>query len=280
MFSYGNVVYRRNDQQRYVCDQRAQTLGGDTLLSGLRYGKTLLIDAGLGVGNIREFVPDDYRLFPSTGHSFYGHGGVLINEKDIDGDVMEKIVEALLLWVKKNLKSPKLYITVFVLIVVFVIFFPYIDANFLFYGRIEKRISILQDISTLDMEKINEVPALESEYQSILSEITEQRDFSLFGGFSSSGQTTFRIRLNKFISGGSLCWLIMFLVIFMNTFKGFKSKILGFVMMGILGVFFGGIGILIPTILNPWVNYIGYPILQLVILIISVLKSNSANKEK
>ena len=72
----------------------------------------------------------------------------------------------------------------------------------------------------------------------------------------------------------------MFLVIFMNTFKGFKSKILGFVMMGILGVFFGGIGILIPTILNPWVNYIGYPILQLVILIISVLKSNSANKEK
>ena len=88
----------------------------------------------------------------------------------------------------KNLKNPKLYISVLILVVVFLLLFPYIDANFLYYNRVEKRISILKEIMELDKDKLKESPELEAEYQSILEEVSKQRDGSLgivFGGIAA-----------------------------------------------------------------------------------------------
>ena len=53
--------------------------------------------------------------------------------------VKEKVFELL----KTNLKNPKLYVGLFIILIVAVLLFPYIDANWLYYGRVEKRIEIL-----------------------------------------------------------------------------------------------------------------------------------------
>lgn len=48
---------------------------------------------------------------------------------------MDKAIELIVSWIQKNLKNPKLYAALAVLIIVIAIVFPYIDANFFFYNR-------------------------------------------------------------------------------------------------------------------------------------------------
>ena len=58
---------------------------------------------------------------------------------------------------KTNLKNPKLYVGLFIILIVGVLLFPYIDANWLYYGRVEKRIEILDRMSKLDKERISDI---------------------------------------------------------------------------------------------------------------------------
>ena len=183
---------------------------------------------------------------------------------------MDKVIELLVSWVQKKLQNPKFYAVIAALIIVVVLVFPYIDANFFFYNRIEKRIDILQSISEVDIERISQSPALKEEYDAILSEIETQRERSVAGAISTNPNPT--ITLLKFLSGGALAWIITLCVPFMNTFKDRKTKILAFVLVVLFGGILGGIGSIIPTIVNPWVNFIGYPVLQLIALIALTIK--------
>ena len=84
---------------------------------------------------------------------------------------MDKVIELVVSWIQKNLKNPRLYAALLVVGVALVLVFPYIDANFLFYNRIEKRIDILQSIVQIDPGKLAQNPELQEEYNSILSEM-------------------------------------------------------------------------------------------------------------
>lgn len=66
-----------------------------------------------------------------------------------------KLIEELLEGFKKNYKRPRLWICLGLIIFCFVLLFPYIDSNFLYFSRMEKRISILERVMELDQEKIN-----------------------------------------------------------------------------------------------------------------------------
>ncbi len=184
---------------------------------------------------------------------------------------MDKAVELIVSWIQKNFKNPKLYATFAVLIILIALIFPYIDANLFFFNRIEKRVSILQSLSEIDMEKVCQFPALQKEYDAILSEIEKQRELSI-SGVTSSEQTPSNVALIKFLSGGALAWIITLCVPFMTTFKDKKTKVLAFLLLAFLGGILGLIGYIVPTILNPWVNYLGYPILQLIALIALTVK--------
>ena len=66
---------------------------------------------------------------------------------------MDTAIELIVSWIQRNLKNPKLYAVLAVLLIIVAIAIPYIGANFLSYNRIEKRVSILQSLSAIDMEK-------------------------------------------------------------------------------------------------------------------------------
>jgi hypothetical protein len=176
------------------------------------------------------------------------------------------IGELIISGVQKNIKNPRLYAALAGLIVIMAIIFPYIDANFFFYNRIEKRASIMQTLSEIDTEKVASSPALQEEYNSILVDIEKQRDKSIFGVITSEQQSG-NVLLFKFLSGGLLAWIIALCVPLMDTFEDNKAKVIMFLFLVFVGGILGGVGYVIPTIVNPWVNYIGFPILQLIMLI-------------
>lgn len=184
---------------------------------------------------------------------------------------MDKVIELLVSWIQKNLRNPRLYITFAVLIIVIAIVFPYIDANFFFYNRIEKRVGILQSLSEIDMKKVSEYPVLLEEYNAIISEIEEQRELSIFGLISSE-QSTNRVTLLKFLTGGALMWFIALFIPFMNTFNDKKTKVLAFLLLVLFGGILGWIGYIIPIFFKPWINYISYPAVQLITLIALTIK--------
>ena len=67
----------------------------------------------------------------------------------------------------------KLGIIIIILLVSILILFPFIDTNFFYSNRIKNRINILQEITELDMDKINQDENLLKEYNSIIKEINE-----------------------------------------------------------------------------------------------------------
>ena len=185
---------------------------------------------------------------------------------------MDKVIELIVSWIQQNFKNPKLYAIFAAVIVVIALVFPYIDANFFFYNRIEKRVNILHSLSEIDMGKVSQYPALQEEYDAIISEIEKQRELSISNVISME-QTTSNIPLFKFLSGGALAWIITLCVPFMNTFKDKKTKVITFFSLALIGGILGGVAYIIPTIFNPWVNYIACPVLQLTILITLAMKS-------
>lgn len=95
------------------------------------------------------------------------------------GSAIGKIVEELLEGFKKNYKRPKMWICIGIIAFCFVLLFPYIDSNFFYFSRMEKRIDILEKVMALDETKINSNQAFINEYQNILQEIEQQSDRSI-----------------------------------------------------------------------------------------------------
>ena len=173
-----------------------------------------------------------------------------------------------------------------ILIVVFVsglILFPFIDTNFFYSNRIKNRIEILQKITELDMDKINQNENLMKEYNSIVKEITES-DNNYINKVLDNNENDHTI--GKFISGGIIWWLLGIIVLFFyNKFnkednikgKKLRLRIGGFILCIIIGGLLGFICSIIPTIFNIWVNYIIIPILVFILMVLLLYKSTSNN---
>ena len=172
---------------------------------------------------------------------------------------------------KTNLKNPKLYVGLFIILIVGVLLFPYIDANWFYYGRVKNRIEILDQISKLDKEIIDDNPILTDEYNSILQEINKQKDGSIGNIFITKNSK--EVKRNKFIWGGFLCWILSIICLFIKLEK-FWYKILGFSFFGLLGAGLGYVSMILPTIISPICNYIIMPSLQGILFGMFITSSN------
>ena len=179
-----------------------------------------------------------------------------------------------------GMNKRKLGVIVIVLFVFILSLFPFIDTNFFYANRIKNRINILQEITELDMNKINENEKLSNEYESILDEINES-DNNYINKLLNNNKNEHS--LGKFISGGLLWWILATIMLFFyNTFnkentgsKNWGTRIGGFVICAIIGGLIGLICSIIPTIFNIWVNYLIIPIIVLILMILLLYKSSS-----
>lgn len=177
--------------------------------------------------------------------------------------------------IKNNFKNPKLYVFLLVVLLTVLVLFPYIDANFFYYNRVNDRIDILTKVSEINVEQIQENEILYKEYNSILTEIEKQSSGNIGSVFIKEADNT--VNLIKFITGGVLLWLIALLCLFIKGFKNWGHRILGFVFFAGLGCVFGLAAKAIPTIANPMVNYIGFPVL--LIIVIALPATGGKNKK-
>lgn len=182
-----------------------------------------------------------------------------------------------------NMNKRKLGVIVIIVFVSILILFPFIDTNFFYANRIKSRIDILQKITELDMDKINQDKNLTKEYESIVKEINES-DSNYINKVLNNNKNDHTI--GKFISGGILWWLLGIIVLFFyNAFnkednkkgKNWGTRIAGFILCAIIGGLIGLICSIIPTIFNIWVNYIIIPILVLLLMILLLYKTSSNN---
>lgn len=183
------------------------------------------------------------------------------------GNMVEKIFDI----VKENLKNPKFYFAILIAGLILLLLFPYIDANYFYYNRVEKRIAILNDILEIDKDKMDNNPILNAEYESILTEISKQKDGSVGSVFIT--ECSKEVKVIKFMTGAMLTWLVAILCLFVKMDKWWY-KLLGLVLFAILGVAIGYVSMIIPIVIDPMCNYIVMPILQLVLLGILVTSGN------
>lgn len=204
------------------------------------------------------------------------------------GDAIGKIIEELVELFKRNYKRPKLWLSIAIIIFIFILLIPYIDSNFFYFSRMEKRINILDKVMALDQDKINSNQVYIDEYQSILQEIEQQSERSI-----NSLLNKFIIQVNyltsmgkeegsrviKFFTGAFWLLLITVCIPFMNTFKKRSDKLIAFALLLTISGVVGWLFSMIPIIVSPMANYIGVPLIQIVIVIIFAVKSNKKKKK-
>ena len=139
-------------------------------------------------------------------------------------EIIKKIVE-----IATGKKAKLFWAVILGAFILFLVLYPYIDANFLIYNRINRRIEILEKLTDLDTAKINNNTYLQSEYDSILSEIVSAQNKS-FGSITNSVDTSENQNI-KFISGGILFWFVSIILLFSknnNQDSFFKKSLISF----------------------------------------------------
>ena len=186
-------------------------------------------------------------------------------------EMNEKIIEEII----KNLKNPRFYVYLLVLLLVFLLLFPYIDANFFYYRRVNNRIDILTKMAEADLSKIEENPVLSKEYENLLTEIEKQTDGSIGSIFMKDKEP--HVQLLKFVTGGSLIWIIAIGVLFSKK-NSTGNRLISSVVFGIIGCIAGAISMVLPTVITPMVNYIGFPFLLAIIIVLLAAESMKQKK--
>ncbi len=176
-------------------------------------------------------------------------------------------------------KSSKVFWTVVIIICILtLIVFPYIDANFFYYGRIEKRIDNLSSLLALTDKSLEESPELFEEYNNIIQEITNAQEKNITAIIHNSPSNTYEYWI-KFASGGLLFSFLGIVCLFQKkkdvqySFKFFlKNNLFVFIFCIIIALILAFIFSKIPIIGSVWVNAIAAPIIQIIIMCLLFLK--------
>lgn len=185
----------------------------------------------------------------------------------------EKLIEQIV----RNVRNPKFYILLIILLVLVLLLFPYIDANYFYYNRVRQRVEILDKICQIDLQIIQNNEVLTSEYNSILEEISIQKNNSLNSIFIKETNKT--VNTNKFISGAIVLFILGIISIFLK-YESVIYKFFAFIIFGIMSIIFGYVAVLIPTIISPTFNYVFAPLLELFVIFVFAIETNNTHINK
>lgn len=189
---------------------------------------------------------------------------------------MKEILNKLLEKVISEKKGLKILAWIFIILIILaIVFYPIIDANFLYYNRTNKRIEIIQKVISIDANDIKRDDRIAEEYNSILNDMKDQSNNYMNNIFQK--ETNLGRNIAKFIAGSwlfILVGLIMPFSIDKNKGKRFTvNNILAGIMSFMIGCTLGYICLKIPNIFNFVVNIILYQII-LIFLAYTISTSN------
>jgi hypothetical protein len=165
--------------------------------------------------------------------------------------------------------NPQKIIGIVILLILILILFPFIDSNIVQPKRLSQEIQNLDSLTKIDQNKINDNPVFKMYYEKIISRMNNSIEIKTKDNSIPIWQ--------KFISGGSLSWLLIFVALFAKYEKAIQ-KIGGIFLLLLIGSIMGFIGILIPSFEIAQINIIVYPLMQLLLLISIVLIAAKKNK--
>lgn len=176
-------------------------------------------------------------------------------------------------WIEKIATGEKrriFWALIILLLIVIYVAFPFIDAHFLIYNRIEQRIDNLSKLVSINGKPLETSESLTAEYQSILREMESARYTSENGSIGAKDSREDYVR--KYI-GGSLLGLLMAIVgLFTKNPNGkmtlsffIRNNFMTVVVGGLVAIVCGYISTFIPTIGSVWVNVIASPIIQFIL---------------
>lgn len=172
----------------------------------------------------------------------------------------------------QGLKSSARWVAVFLtLIAIGIVFYGYErSTGQLYFSRLERKIALLRELYELKNSGIEQYPELYIIYEDTVAELTAFKIVRPQSTQLPSIDWRNSETIGKAISG-SFLWLLVFVFGIASEIRK-SGKITGFIItlavfLLLIVLLFAWFGVLIPTIINPWVNYILFPLLQIVALI-------------
>jgi hypothetical protein len=186
--------------------------------------------------------------------------------------MLEKVIEYF-----TNISLQKILVLLITLVFL-ILLFPIIDSNYLYYLRMEKRIDILDKISSIEVESIRHNKVLIEEYVKLLEEIEDFDEDKLISQKTIFYERTSMKQKQLKIGSGIILFFILFIYNLLEEYKWLNKLKIGVVIV-ILGLFFGWLSFILPTFRIPLINYIGMPVIE-ILLISVVYKIYKKSKEK
>jgi lysylphosphatidylglycerol synthetase-like protein (DUF2156 family) len=147
-------------------------------------------------------------------------------------------------------------------------------------SKIERKTTLLKELQSISDAGIDNHPELQKIYQEIVSELASlDSSKSVFPNFITLSFHD-SVVLGKAISGASF----LIIVLVGGLLQDIKRKTLGvmtFIAVTLFlfsAIILAWIGTLIPTLYNPWVNYVGFPLLQVGIIFFLAYRDISKKK--
>jgi len=182
----------------------------------------------------------------------------------------------------RDLKLPtRLAALICILIVVLVAFLFYEHfTGYFYYARLTRRVELLQALQNLKLAGVDKNPELSPIYQSMVTQLSRDKyDLTPVNRFlwNWPGSPLESDALYKAISS-ALPWVILIVAaLFQEVWSSGRIDRFSILLCAFMLIFAGlaaSIGAAIPTILNPWVNYIGVPIVECLFFFVLVRAAN------
>lgn len=158
------------------------------------------------------------------------------------------------LFLEFNLRRLLQWVFLAVIIVSATVFGERITGYF-FFRSMEKKVALLKELHSLDQSGVKQNEELGVIYQQTVDELSGHKVEP-----ASLPNLPTSERLWRFI-GGAWFFLLLSVIFFFSKQKSHYIYI-----PVLLGCFFGIIGALLPIVITPWINFIGFPIVQVLLI--------------
>ena len=156
-----------------------------------------------------------------------------------------------------------------------------------FYGNIklDQEIKLIKELNSIDKDTIND-DRLKEYYENLINSVVNRKPFRIsitVNVLDNDTNETTNIftfeNIMKFISG-AFWWLLLLIVGMFSKQESISSKIGLIIFLVFLVLIFGVMGIMIPSFTLKFINYIGFPLLQFILGLLTALLIIKINKAK